>query len=180
MSMTTRSQAKTADNVQEEEYLFDPSADLRRVADAQVTNSSSRRHAEPLSFFTCPQDEGDLHSIAIMDSLNAKHRVYDWVNFNVRNLSDKRPSPERVQFQYNNGEYSMTRVPAYPYSGPYSCQYDAKPQSSRSYMQPNEGLRNRYRLGMCNIPGMTRRFGRQVCGRKYLTVLDRDNETGLE
>ena len=51
-----------------------------------------------------------------------KHRVHDWVSFNVRNLEsssassgDFRPSPERLEFDFDcggSGEVSLIRVPA--------------------------------------------------------------------
>ena len=79
---------------QREEYLFDPRRDA-----ARLTKSES--------------PTPDLMSLSIMDSLQSKHRVYDWVNFNVQNLveNNAKPNPDRVHFEYNNGEYSMTRTP---------------------------------------------------------------------
>lgn len=105
-------------SVQEEDNgVYDPRTELRRAADAtRITKSCSPPQRRHLRVNDEDEDVDDLRdgSASIMDSLSDRHRVHDWVNFNVKNLGADEPqrrprSPER-RYHHEN-YYFKSQIP---------------------------------------------------------------------
>ena len=103
---------------QQHDSLFpDPlRAELRRAADARQASVTVPMYAQVVKTPTTSSSRTTSGGGGVM-----KHRVHDWVSFNVRNLEsssassgDFRPSPERLEFDFDcgSGEVSLIRVPA--------------------------------------------------------------------